>query len=68
VALIDPHRDRWGVEPICQALEVAPSTYYAATSRPLSARRLRDEGLKVEIARVHMENFGVMASRRSGGS
>ena len=59
MALIDAHRDRWGVEPICQVLEVAPSTYYAATSRPASARRLRDEELKVEIARVHAENFGV---------
>jgi putative transposase len=59
VALIDAHRDRWGVEPICQALEVAPSTYYAATSRPTSVRQLRDEELKVEIARVHAENFGV---------
>jgi putative transposase len=59
VALIDAHRDQWGVERICQVLEVAPSTYYAATSRPTSARRLRDEELKVEIARVHKENFGV---------
>jgi putative transposase len=59
VALIDAHRDRWGVEPICQVLEVAPSTYYAATSRPASARRLRDDELKVEIARVHKDNFGV---------
>jgi len=59
VALIDAHRDRWGVEPICQALEVAPSTYYAATSRPSSARQLRDEQLKIEIVRVHEKNFGV---------
>ena len=59
MALIDAHRDRWGVEPICQVLEVAPSTYYAATSRPTSARRLRDEELKVEIARVHTQNFDV---------
>jgi putative transposase len=59
VALIDAHRDQFGVEPICQVLEVAPSTYYAATSRPASARQLRDEELKVEIARVHAENFGV---------
>jgi putative transposase len=59
VALIDAHRDRFGVEPICQVLEVAPSTYYAAKSRPTSARHLRDEELKVEIARVHDENFGV---------
>jgi putative transposase len=56
---IDAYKDQFGVEPICQVLEVAPSTYYAATSRPTSARRLRDEALKVEIARVHEENFGV---------
>ena len=56
---IDAYKDQFGVEPICQVLEVAPSTYYAATSRPTSARRLRDEDLKVEIARVHEENFGV---------
>ena len=40
-------------------LGIAPSTYYAARSRPTSARRLRDEELKVEITRVHKENFGV---------
>jgi putative transposase len=56
---IDAHKNQFGVEPICQALQVAPSTYYAATSRPTSARRLRDEELKVEIARVHKENLGV---------
>lgn len=59
MAFIDAHRESWGVEPICRVLEVAPSTYYAATSRPLSARRLRDEELKVEIARVHKDNLGV---------
>jgi len=56
---IDAYKDQFGVEPICQVLEVAPSTYYAATSRPTSTRRLHDEELKVEIARVHEENFGV---------
>ncbi len=40
-------------------LEIAPSTYYAAKARPTSRRRLRDEELKVEITRVHKENFGV---------
>ena len=57
-ALIDAHRDQFGVEPICHVLEVAPSTYCAAKSRPTSARQLRDEELKVEIARVHEENIG----------
>ena len=56
---INTHRYRFGVEPICQTLEVAPSTYYDAISRPTSARALRDEELKVEIARVHKENFAV---------
>ncbi len=53
------HKERWGVEPICKVLQFAPSTYYAAASRRPSARRQRDEELKVEIARVHRDNFGV---------
>lgn len=59
---IDTHRDRrteglvWGVEPTCRALEVAPSTYYAAKVRPASARAARDEQLKAEVKRVYAEN------------
>lgn len=48
-----------GVEPICTALQVAPSTYYAVVSRRPSARQVSDEWLKTEIARVHRDNFGV---------
>jgi putative transposase len=59
VKFIGAHRERWGVEPICRVLQVAPSTYYAAVNRRLSARRQRDEQLKVEISRVHRNNFGV---------
>ena len=59
MAYIDAHRDRFGVEPICRALQFAPSTYWSAKRRPASARSKRDEHLKVEIARVHAENFGV---------
>ena len=59
MSFINQHRERFGVEPICQTLEVAPSTYYAALSRPPSARRLRDKELKAEITRVHQENFDV---------
>lgn len=55
---IDGHRDRFGVEPICRVLtehgmQIAPSTYYAARTRPVSARSRRDADLTVEIARVH---------------
>ena len=49
---IDEHKGRWGVEPICRALQVAPSSYYAAIRRPLSARRRRDDVLKEQIRRV----------------
>ena len=27
--MVDAHRDEFGVEPICRALGIAPSTYYA---------------------------------------
>jgi putative transposase len=59
VKFISAHRERWGVEPICRVLQVAPSTYYAAATRPRSARHQRDAQLKGEISRVHRDNFGV---------
>jgi putative transposase len=64
IAYIDQHRDRYGVEPICRVLPIAPSTYHAAKGRPPSARALRDEELKAEIARVHQDNFGVYGARK----
>lgn len=56
---IRAQRERWGVEPICRTLQVAPSTYYAVVGHRPSARQLSDERLKIEIARVHRDNFGV---------
>ena len=61
---IDAHRGRFGVEPICTVLAgsgvpIAPSSYYAARTRPPSARARRDEFLKVEIGRVFAENYRV---------
>ena len=61
---IEAHRTRYGVEPICQVLAVAPSSYYAGRSRPPSARTLRDAELKREISRVHAANFGVYGVRK----
>jgi putative transposase len=55
VRFITEHRERWGVEPICRALQVAPSSYYAAIRRPASARQRRDDVLKEEIRRVWEE-------------
>jgi len=59
---IDTHRDRFGVEPICAVLKVAPSTYYAAKTRPPSARAIRDEELKPEIVRVYETNLQVYSA------
>ncbi len=53
---IREHRERWGVEPICRVLQIAPSSYYAAIRRPLSARQRRDERLAVAIRRVWDEH------------
>ena len=64
MSFINEQRDRFGVEPICETLQIAPSTYYAALSRPPSARQLRDRSLKVEIARVHKENFDVYGTEK----
>lgn len=40
---IETNYARFGVEPTCRVLQVAPSTYYAARSRPPSAREQQDE-------------------------
>ena len=65
IALIDANKERrsgvlrWGVEPVCTVLQVAPQTYYAAGKRPPSARALRDKVLAAEISRVHAANLSV---------
>jgi putative transposase len=66
---VGPDGLRWGVESICAVLTehgcaVAPSTYYEAVGRAPSRRALRDEDLKVEIARVHEANYGVYGPRK----
>lgn len=50
VDYIDQHREEHGVEPICEVLQFAPSTYHAAKSRPTSARAVRDAVTKVALA------------------
>jgi len=65
IRFIDAHRDntsaglRWGIEPICRVLAIAPSTYHAAKSRPPSPRAIRDAQLRPEILRVWEQNLAV---------
>ncbi len=61
---IDEQRARWGVEPICRTLAIAPSSYYAAKTRPRSARAIRDAELGEQIATVHRAHFGVYGVRK----
>jgi len=64
VEFIDNNRSEFGVEPICTALQEAPSTYYAAKSRPVSARALRDEVMKPILHDLWRENFGVYGAHK----
>ena len=61
---IDEQRASYGVEPICRALAIAPSSYYAARSRPPSARSLRDAALSADIGRIHRGNYAVYGARK----
>lgn len=64
MSYIDQHKHRFGVEPICNTLQVAPSTYYAARSRPPSARQLADERLTEHVRRVFNEHYAVYGRRK----
>ena len=70
VAFIDAHRDRttgglrWGVEPVCHVLEIAPSTYYGAKNRPPSARAIRDADLGPRLVGLWEKNYSVYGRRK----
>jgi putative transposase len=61
---IDAHRDRFGVEPICRTLQVAPSSYYAARRRPPSARARSDAELAPKVLKVFNDNYRVYGARK----
>jgi putative transposase len=69
VGFIDEHREVYGVEPICEVLPIAPSTYYRHKALEVdpslrSARARRDEALRPEIRRVWKENFEAYGARK----
>ena len=66
---IEEHKDRFGVEPICRQLQIAPSTYYELKARErdperVPARHRRDEQLCSQIQRVWQENFRAYGARK----
>ena len=73
VGFIDENRKELGVEPICKELQVAPSTYYAAKTRPPSTRALRDAVMLPLLVALWKANYSVYgahklwkAARRAG--
>ena len=69
VTYIDRHKDRFGVEPICNILPIAPSTYYAhkvlhRDPDRQSDRARRDEWLKGGIESVWQDNYCVYGVRK----
>jgi len=64
IGYIEEKKDRFGVEPICAHLPIAPATYYETKKRPPSCRALRDAELEPQIRRVFEDNFGVYGARK----
>lgn len=64
VNFIDENRDDFGVEPICETLQVAPSTYYDNKSRPLSARAVRDAVMMPILLALFQANYSVYGVRK----
>jgi putative transposase len=63
-AFIDDHRGRFGVEPVCSVLPIAPSTYYAAKTRPPSQRAQRDAELLEKIRDAWKASRGRYGARK----
>lgn len=75
IAFIEANRDdvvggkKFGVESICSTLSKAglqmpPSTYYAAKSRPASAREVRDAELRPALRALWEDNYRVYRARK----
>jgi putative transposase len=64
-AFIDAHRERFGVEFICETLDVSASAYYQRASGERSARAVEDERLLAIIRAVHAANYEAYGYRRT---
>jgi putative transposase len=63
-AFIDAHRERFGVEPICRALDVSASAYYQRANGGRSDRAVVDERLLERIRELHAANYYAYGYRR----
>jgi putative transposase len=63
-AFIDGERGRFGVEPICEALDVSASAYYQRATGERSRRAIEDERLLELIRQIHERNYYAYGSWR----
>ena len=68
-AFVDAQRDHFGVEPICRALQIAPSGYWRHAARRRNAallpvRAQRDAVLVPPVERVWTSNLQVYGHRK----
>jgi putative transposase len=61
---IDEHRGRFGVEPICQTLDVSASAYYQRATGERSERVVADERLLAVIRETHAANYYAYGYRK----
>ena len=69
IAFVDSNKAKFGVEPICKCLPIAPETYYEEKRRQrditrLPERKQLDLRLKEKILRVWNENYQVYGVRK----
>lgn len=74
IVFIDEYKNRtsrglrWGIEPICDLLPIAPATYYAVRKRAPSARQVRDVGCVPRSCGSMSRTCASMALTRCGTS
>lgn len=64
VDFIDRNKGEFGVQPICDVLQFASSTYRSAKTRPPSQRSLRDAELVPELVELWKTNYSVYGARK----
>ena len=69
VTFVDSNKAEYGVEPICNEIWIAPSSYYEHKARARDPDRLpdrikRDMRLELDIQRVWKDNFRVYGARK----
>ena len=66
---MEDHHNDFGVEPMCEVLRIAPSTWYARAAKKAdpdkrSKRAKADAAMSLKIRQAYEDNFGVYGVRK----